>query len=389
MAKQPIGRQKTLTSSRAGRCVPSILLLFFSTLAALSSGEIVLRLMNIPGVDFNNTRYDKIVGATYYPGSLLSYRNDRGVHLQRRINAWGYPDAEHEIRKNEGMYRIGFFGDSYTESIQVNLQHTYFRLVPAILEEEDLECLAFGHTGFGTLHAFLESQRWASVCDLDLVIYVFCENYLADNIIDISGNTYFPSAVLTPDGFEVDNSFRELHDYKRSLYFRTYDYLTAHSLLFATLASRVKLILRYGIKPTVTEEDRMMTTRMTIEDGDGTPPAGTDLPSGWSAEWRTYGTRLGEAIILEWKRQLEENQTKYAILYVPRPGEMEKEAAEQDSWKQWLVTLCEENSIPLLDPTPDLLAAQRRGEEVFYDHYAYPGHKAVAKSIIRELGQIR
>jgi hypothetical protein len=359
-----------------------VLLPLLSTVAALAIGEVSLRLLDIPGVDFNNTKYDDIVGATYYPGSTITYRNDRGAHIHRRVNSWGYPDAEHSLRKDGRAYRIGFFGDSYTESIQVPLEETYFRLVDARLRERGIECLAFGHTGFGTLHAYLESRRWEPACDIDMAVYVFCENDPADNIREISRNVYFPSAVRLGSGFWIDNSFRERYRYKQHAGFRAYDYLTAHSLLFATLASRLKMLLRYGIKPTVTEEDRMMTTGEE-SGGDGRAvPDETDLPSTWPAYWREYATHVAEAIVLKWKAEIESKGKEFAILYVPRPGEMDREAAEQDSWKLWLTTLCRKNDIPLIDPTPELLAARDAGGEVFYDHYTEEGHRAVARSFL-------
>lgn len=334
-------------------------------------------------------RYDDLVGATYYPGSALTYRNDRGESHRREINSWGYPDAEHRLEKPAGTYRIGFFGDSYTESIQVDLERTYFRLLDARFRDERMEFLAFGHTGFGTIHAYLEGYRWVPAADIDLAIYVFCENDLADNIARISRNSYFPSAFLTRDGFGVDNTFQDRYRYKQALYFRVYDSLTAHSLLFATITARIKLLFRYGIKPTVTEEDRLMTTGTAPGTDEKALPTETDLPSSWPAFWRDYATDLGERIILRWKREIEGEGKRFAILYVPRPGEMERESKEQDAWKYWLESFCRENGIPLIDPSDELLTAIESGQEVFYDHYTEDGHRAVARSIIRMLDEIR
>jgi len=103
-----------LPSRRRGIRV-RIAVLVFSALAGVFVAEVALRVLALPGIDFNDTRYDEIVGTTRYPASILTYRNNRGACVRRRINSWGYADAEHEMEKPEGGFRIGFFGDSYTD----------------------------------------------------------------------------------------------------------------------------------------------------------------------------------------------------------------------------------------------------------------------------------
>ena len=61
-----------------------------SAVVAVTIAEVALRLLALPGIDFNNTRYDDTVGTTRYPGTILTYRNDRGACVRRRINSWGY-----------------------------------------------------------------------------------------------------------------------------------------------------------------------------------------------------------------------------------------------------------------------------------------------------------
>jgi hypothetical protein len=378
----------TVPSFRIKKIGTHAVLLLISVLAAFIIGEAALRLLDIPGIDFNHWKYDDLVGAIYYPGSTLTYRNDRGAHLFREINSWGYPDVEHKMKKAEGTYRIGFFGDSYTESIQVDLENTFFRLIENQLRDRNIECLAFGLSGFGTVHAYLENHRSRPAFDIDLSIYVFCENDLANNIIEISKVSSFPSAVLTDEGFRIDNSFRKYYQYKQALYFKAYDYLTAHSLFFATLASRLKLLCRYGIKPTVSDEDRLMTAGSLSDDDEMAIPTDTTPPSSWPLYWRDYATQLGSAIILRWKEEMEVKGKAFAILYVPSPGEMAKDLEEQDAWKLWLVSLCRDNGISLIDPTNELLAFQESGLEVFYDHYTEDGHRAVAQSFIQHIDDI-
>jgi hypothetical protein len=367
----------------------SLCLAIPSCLLAILAGEAILRILDIPGISFRNQGFDDVVGVTYLPHSQIIYRNDRGDCVRREVNSWGYTDVEHEVEKPEGAYRIGFFGDSYTEAVQVRLEDTFQRLIEDSLSSHGVECFTFGHSGFGTLQAYLESERWSDFFDLDLIIYVFCENDPGDNIKAIARNDFFPFAVLSEDTLRIDCSFRDRYRYKQRLYYRMYDYLSAHSLVFATFGARLKLLFNYGIKISVSEEDRTMTAKFHTDRENVQTPSASDLPSSWPAHWKEYAKVLDERIILQWKEFSRINSRAYAIVYIPRPTEMSKPAVEQDSWKAWLVSLCESQQIPLIDPTRDLLAVNHAGGEAFYDHLTQEGHRALAGAFLRESDRIR
>ena len=91
--------------------------------------EIFLRVLPIPGLTYFIGKYDDTVGMTFYPQSTMTYSGLDGTYVERDINSWGFPDVEHNQEKAEGIYRIGFFGDSYTEARQVPIDATFFRMV--------------------------------------------------------------------------------------------------------------------------------------------------------------------------------------------------------------------------------------------------------------------
>jgi len=346
-------------------------------------GELLLRILPIPGINFECLKYDEFNGSIYYPHCTLIYRNKRVGCIKRRTNSIGFPDDEHKREKLPLIYRIGFFGDSYTEALQVPIEDTFFKTIERDLKHYNVECLSFGHSGFGTLHSYLTCKKWHWYYDIDLVVYVFCENDLGDNVKEISGVSFYPSAILTQDGFKIDYSFRELYKYKTTKWFKILDYLTAHSLIFATISSRTKLLLKYGIKRKVKLEERKMATK-----SHKAIPDQNALPSTWPEEWRSYVEKLGERIIVKWKEMLERRNKKFVILYIPRESEIEKPDEEQDSWKLWLKNVCKKEKIYFIDPTPELLKKIKQGKEVFYDHLTSEGHKAVAESFIREFPEI-
>ncbi|MHA2231123.1 MAG: hypothetical protein ACXAB4_01345, partial [Candidatus Hodarchaeales archaeon] len=204
-------------------CIPLILFLIVV--------EIILRIAPIPGTGFDSKKYDPIVGQIRYPNSITTYRNDRGDFVKRRANSLGYLDVEHSKEKEKGIYRIGFFGDSNVEARQVLLENTFFRLINKALSPRGVECLSFGNSGFSTVQSYLESKRWGPYFDLDLIVYVFCENDLGDQIKEINRSSNFPYPFLRGDMLEIDYSFRERSWFKRSAMYRIVDFVCARSLL--------------------------------------------------------------------------------------------------------------------------------------------------------------
>lgn len=353
-----------------------ILLTFFIS-------EILLRILPIPGVQFNVSKYDDIVGHTHYPNSVQTYRNARGDYTERKANQWGFLDREHQRDKKNGIYRIGFFGDSYAEVKQVPLEQTYFRLIEDSLKSYNVECLAFGDSGYSTLQSYLVSKRWPNFFDLDLVVYVFCENDLGDQIKEIKKSPNIPYGVLTENGFQIDYSFRQKNKNKEKLHFKIFDYLTARSLVFSTIAERIKLLNKYGIKVKVTKEDMMMATKVKGKSKIDAIPNQNDLPSTWPDSLKVYAEELCSNIIIKWRDEIINQQQDFLILYVPRDKEFGKETKDQDSWKRWLRSLCVKQNIKFIDPTADLLKVKLSGNDVFYDHFTKEGHVAFANAFVK------
>jgi hypothetical protein len=363
--------------SKKSKFIANVATLAVSLLVALLIGEVLLRLRPIPGIQHNTADYSPLVGAALTPGVVNTYRNERGACVRRRINQFGYMDKDHNPDNPSGLYRIGFFGDSYTEARQVPLEDTFFRVIERDLGPDRVECLAFGVSGFSMFQSYLTCTRWLDFFDLDLAVYVFCENDIGDQIREVHGSSNSPYPILTPTGIEVDNSFRKKNAYRDKFYFRVGNFLTSHSLVIATIWDRARLLARYGIKIRVTEADRMMAGRTANKVREDGYPRQGDPPSLWPDTLRTYAENLGKAVILKWKDDVERSGRKFAILYIPR-GEIQDEKMAQDSWKPWLQGLCAAEGIPFIDTTPRLLEAMGMGKEVFFDHFTKDGHVAAA-----------
>lgn len=349
---------------------------------ALLFCEVALRLLPIPGIQYNVSRYSDLTGFGLYPNSTLLYRNGRGDKAKRSINSIGYADKEHQNEKQDGTIRIGFFGDSYTEARQVELDATFFRLIENRLRKFDVETLAFGVSGFSTLQSYITHKQWEEHFDLDLAVYVFVENDPGDNVPELKEYASIPYPVLTGRGITVDIAFRAANRHKQRIMFIIGDYLTSKSLVLSTISDRSRLLLQHGIRFRVTEDDRTMATKSEDALAESWTPKSDDSPSTWPNELRERATRVTEAVLIQWSQEARDNSGDFVVLYVPRAREMSKPTEQQDSWKHWLEGFCAAHDIVLVDSSPELLQAESSGQEVFYDHFTEDGHSAFADSFV-------
>jgi hypothetical protein len=340
--------------------------------------EAIWRLTNIPGID-KNMHYiaDPLVGYGHKPHTKLSYCNYRGDIVHRIFNAYGYLDSEHPKEKLQGIYRIGFFGDSFVDARQVRLEDTFFKLTEKNLASHKIECLAFGEGGGGGLIAYLNSNRWSRYFDIDLIVYVFYGNDMGDNIKKIKGKTspYFPFAFLVGDGYEIDYLNRDKFlRYSKTFRYKIRKFLSDNFLCARVIRNRIKLLFTYGPRFYMKDKNRQMAD-MSKKDS---LPDQNDLPSTWPSSLREYAQRLEEAILLKWKNEAEKDGKQFAILYIPSESEIKKGTGVQDSWKARLISFCSDKGIDCIDPTQDLMKMQDIGKEVFYDHLTLYGHEACA-----------
>ena len=112
--------------SRLGSAVVNLALLAGATLAVLVALEIAFRAFPslLPAGGYGGGRPHPELGVNVH-GSRLIYNKVRFV--VREPNAEGFMDVEHDPAKAPGTLRIGFFGDSYVEAIQVPLEAVFFR----------------------------------------------------------------------------------------------------------------------------------------------------------------------------------------------------------------------------------------------------------------------
>jgi hypothetical protein len=231
---------------------PRLLALGFSILFVVLIGEVALRLAPqlLPKGHYGSGRFDEELQLKVH-GSAAIYNKVRFVH--RVPNAAGFMDIDHETPKPEGTTRIGFFGDSYVESLQVPFSQTFFARLAQELHRERVETYSLGISGWGTLHSLLAYQALANERELDVAVYVFVENHPGDNSYAIRGaqtrgQTPSPSAVLkeSPPGFEIR---WPIDPADLPLSYRVGKWIQNRSLLAKLLNSRLQLIAKQGAVP--------------------------------------------------------------------------------------------------------------------------------------------
>lgn len=374
------------TPSRTRRVFLFTAMAAVSACAALLIAEVILRVARIPGISYHAFYYDPVTGGHNYPHATLIYRDRDGNEIRRRTNAWGYPDVEHPVTPPPNTLRIGFFGDSYTEAMQVPLEDTFFRVVERALNArvhelegavnrrgepiERVETVCFGVSGRGTLQSYLECGQWMERADLDCVVYVFVENDPGDQLRAIKGSDIVPYPVLSADTFTVDRSFHERYGYKARAPHRVVQYLKAHSLVVSTLEGRLKLLRQYGIKRAVTEAERTGAAGP-----DGRPGM---VPSAWPDSLVTEAEVLVARVLGRWADEVARSGRGFYVMRVPREEVLAEPLAGQDSWAPFLHAFCAREGITLIDPTPYLTERARSGRPVYDDHFTPDGHHAFA-----------
>jgi len=357
----------------------NIIILFASLSICFILCEILLRLIPVPGIelraamDFDNDIYLY----RYAPHSRILRWDIRNELLERKVNAEGYLDREHTIEKPKNIYRIGFFGDSFVEAIQVSLEHTFVRIIENKLKNYTVETLAFGTTGHGTVHSFLKSKKYAPYFDLDMVVYVFCDNDLGDQIKEIKRADYLPYVTIVGDHLVVDNELviKSLHEYRWGTVKK---FFYNNSMVFQNIYRRLSLIKKYGIKLSASKQDMQMATQTEHK----SIPNQNDLPSLWPKAYRMEAMQFGEKVIAEWANDMKEQNRKFVICYIPRETEWGKELTKQDSWKPWLKHYCEKIKIDFIDPTESFMVMAQKGIKIYDGHFSVYGHQAFAEAFV-------
>jgi hypothetical protein len=320
--------------------------------------------------------FDSELGMSVHAAPVI-YNKARFV--VREPNAEGFLDIDHDHTKAPGAVRVGFFGDSFVEAVQVPFDQVFYPLLPDRIAGQDVDPLGFGISGWGTLHSFLAYKAKSHLYDLDLAVYVFVENDPGDNTLDVKGarrassNSIFAQLSPLPPGFEL---IRRIPLEKRGGVVGAAKWVQQRSLLARLVWTRLVLLLGNGTALRADEAQGEMATRA------GGIPNQNDIPSSWPAPYRQRAEALGRRILAAWQSQARIDGCELIVLYVPRSeAQLRGELALSDTWLPWLRSVTQELGIPLLDPSDALEQRLEGGDSVYEDHWTPAGHEVIAVAL--------
>jgi hypothetical protein len=334
----------------------------------------------LPAMSFGSGRYDPELGMNVH-GSRVVYNKVR--YVAREPNRRGFMDVDHALAKPAGVVRVGFFGDSYVEALQVPLDAVFFRRLAERLGPR-VETFGFGISGWGTLHALQAYRVFGAQYDLDLAVYVFVENDLGDNAFEIAGHggaagSAMPYAELAdaPEGYRVR---WRVEPGQEPWWHSAAKFVQRHSMLAHLVKSRLDLLRSGGVQIRATRQAGEMSGVA------GTVPNQNDLPATWPPEYAERARSLGEHLLADFRDEAAARGAELLVLYVPR-GEDQLTGAlrRDDTWLPWLEATCARLGIPLLDPSDALRARLAAGERMYDDHWTPAGHEVVAETLAREI----
>jgi hypothetical protein len=347
-------------------------------LAVLLLYELGLRVFPAlwPRGSFGVARYDPALGLNVHGGAAV-YNKVRWV--RRTPNRDGFLDASHERTKPPGTLRVGCFGDSYVEALQVPLEEAFYRRVPSRIGDADVETLAFGISGWGTLHSLMAYRELGPRYDLDQVIYLFVKNDPGDHYHALQSAhrarvTVKPSAELTTEapGFAVIPARRS----EEGVLWRS---LKREINRYSMLARVVRAQLRLSV---ASREDGKDETRATVEGPWRRVPGQNDRPSEWPPEMLDEARELTRRVLARFRDEVLADGRRFAVLYVPRGNEeLEGRLDPEDLWLPWLGRTCEDLGIPLIDPSAALRQAHGASVPMYDDHWSPAGHAVIAHEI--------
>ena len=291
---------------------------------------------------------------------------------RRTPNRDGFLDVDHAREKPAGVTRIGFFGDSYVEALQVRLEDTFFRRLPSQISGKTIEAFGFGISGWGTLHSLMAYRVMGPRYALDDVVYLFELNDPGDHHYQVR-SVPRPLAGLSEDGTDFILRIPAEGGGSRSLRIRRF---LERRLLLARLI-RVQLGRLHTNWEGRPAEVAGRVPRV---------PNQNDPPSTWPPALLEDARRLTRLILKRFRDEVVGDGRRFAVLYVPRAAqELDGTLPPADSWFPWLSQTCAELGIRLLDPSALLSTQQAAGTTIYADHWTSAGHELIAAFLTRAL----
>lgn len=340
----------------------SLALLFASILLTFLLLEASARLLaKIPIFDkrMNDIWY---IGIPHHIGIFKSDYNEFTAHY--RYNSFGFRDYDYPIEKAKDTCRIAVLGDSFAESLQVELNETWHEKLERKLNNEKtgkFEVVNFGSSNSGTATAYFILERYALQLKPDVVLLLFyTRNDAWDNYFELKGKHF----VLDENG-----ELKAMSQYEKESYVKK----LARESRFLITANRYYLKIKSNFLPKGT---------LTF---DGTFLKNYD--DGWNRAWN-----LTKEILLHMDDLAKNNDAAFIIALANSKEQVdlkrwekildEHPALKEKEWdmakpNKILREFCRQKNITCADSLQIFQKSLKKGENPYFeidDHWTKEGH---------------
>lgn len=320
-------------------------------------------------------------GSRFLPGTAVV--NERENVVRGRVNNLGFHDRDVDLDLDPSVRRIGFFGDSFVEALQVEEDSSF----ASRLEDRaraagiPLDAAAFGLSGSGADQSLFRSLHALEQVRLDDVVYVFFWNDFFDGFDESAKPRTWPFVKRDPRGayyfsgaYQHDRGPRGLAACARDAAKRLYLPAFLSYRLFKLRAQREA---REGTDPA--RDDRALGL---FAKGDSVPEAHRAARDHW------------EEVVRHWRDVCRARGVVFRVLYMPVEWETDDStyaatfggAVPRAGLASWVGAFCEREGIPFIDPTAAFVAATGgRGRDLYWGHLNYAGHRVLADTLFAAL----
>jgi len=372
----------TVASSRRAKWWQSALTFPFYLVVAVALLEGFFRIAGVGQGEF--LQPDLQMGCRHIPGKVVTWRLE-GYSCDR-FSSDGLRDTEHSFAKPAGIYRIALLGDSATESMQVNMNETYGKVLEARLNEvlahhqkiagdksiNQFEVINFGCSGYSTGQEMLEYMSHVQKYNPDAVIVLFNRGDTTENCLNLKGKDSpepRPYFYIGKSGLvETDNTVLGANADKLSPN-PLLDFLRAHSRIYGVF-SQTNLSL--SLTDSRYRKFRAWFDRTTAL------LSGRPLNRTTSLHYPQQDElQVTTALVKTFANFVKKNGQTFVVLIFPNMGQHPYFAKQTTLLK----CMAKTDGFNYLDLTAKFIDSKRPSDNFLLYHFSPAGHRLVAQEL--------
>lgn len=357
-----------------GRLLKNLALCGASFAVALLAAELLLRVA-APAIGVRTDPYSPF-GPRYLPNSPFIRKAENRV--KGRINNIGFYDRDFDARLAAGARRVGFFGDSFVEAMQVELDSSFARRFERLASTPaaPIVVASFGVAGTGADQSFYRCLEAMRLAPFHHVVYVFYMNDFFDGYLsaqkpatwrflrrDDEGGYSFTD-VAPPAGVKAALR-RYLKPLLKDFYLPAFVSHRWH--LYKTFHSGERREFPEA------RSDSLLALHWLVDDA---PPRHVAARRHW------------EDVVRCWKQACADAGAEFSVLYLPPKWEVDDstfaavigDPIPRHGLSSWMRRFCADEGIGFFDPSSEFIRRTGgRGSSLYWGHLNYRGHQVLGE----------